>query len=408
MKPLMGATNMSNERVSFGPWPVFTKEEIAAVTGVLESGKVNYWTGNNGKQFEKEFADYIGVKHAVAVANGTLALELALATLDIGPGDEVIVPSCTFIATASAVVMRGAKPVCADIEPYTQNISVSSIQSKLTDNTRAIICVHLGGYPCDMDGILALANETGLKVIEDCAQAHGGIYKGQKLGSMGHISAFSFCQDKIMSTGGEGGMVVTNDEQLWKKAWSYKDHGKDYDKVFHFDHPPGFRWLHERFGTNWRLTEMQSAIGRIQLSHLEKTQSKREENANRLVETLKSLPLFSLPPELPDNSRNAWYKFYTFLNLDKLADGWDRDRVMAKMSEAGVPCYTGSCCEIYKENAFDIFPDTYNQTCSTAADMETRSLLFLIHPSVGDDAIKKTMHVLKTIAEQATAKANAL
>ena len=381
---------MKDLKPIFAPWPQFTDEEVMAVSEVLKSGKVNYWTGQIGKKFEKEFAEYIGVKHAIAVSNGTTALELALAALGICEGDEVIVPSCTFIATASAVVMSGAKPVCADIEKYTQNISVQGIKDKLTSKTKAIICVHLGGYPCNMDEIMKLAKENNLKIIEDCAQAHGGIYKGKKLGSIGHMSAFSFCQDKIMSTGGEGGMVLTNDTHLWKKAWAFKDHGKDFDTVFNKEHPPGFRWLHESFGTNWRLTEMQSAIGRIQLRELEKTQARRQENAGILINTIKELEIFELPPELDKGSRHAWYKFYTFINEDKLSEGWDRSRIMQEFLNRGILCYTGSCCEIYNEKAFECYPEQYKMSLKNAEEMERRSLLFLIHPTLGN----KTMEIL--------------
>ena len=216
----------SFKKVTNTTWPRFDEEEIYAAEQVLRSGKVNYWTGEEGKIFEKEFAEYVGVKHGIAVANGTVALELALEALGIAEGDEVIVPSRTFIASASAVVMRGAVPKIADIDPVSQNISVKSIRDQISPRTKAIIVVHLGGWPCEMDEILAIARNHNLFVIEDCAQAHGASYKGKRVGSFGDIAAFSFCQDKIMTTAGEGGMVVTNNPTLWKRAWSFKDHGE--------------------------------------------------------------------------------------------------------------------------------------------------------------------------------------
>ena len=247
---------------TFAPWPSFSGEEADAVKNVLLSNKVNYWTGDESRKFEHEFAKWCGVSHAVALANGTLALDAALKALGIGPGDEVVVTPRTFIASISCVVNAGAKPVFADVDADSGNITAESIAKVLTSKTKAIICVHLAGWPCDMDPIMAVAERHHLKVIEDCAQAHGAVYKGRSVGSIGHIGAWSFCQDKIMTTGGEGGMVTTNDEILWRKMWAYKDHGKSYEAVYEREHPPGFRWVHESFGTNWRMLEVQAAIGR--------------------------------------------------------------------------------------------------------------------------------------------------
>ena len=283
----------------FSPWPSFSQEESTAISKVLLSNKVNYWTGQEGRSFEKEFADFSDCKHAIAVSNGTLALDLALKGLDIGVGDEVIVTSRTFLASASSIVTCGAKPVFADVDTNSQNITAETIRAVQTENTKAIICVHLAGIPCEMDEIMALANECGIKVIEDCAQAHGSKYKGKSVGSFGHASAWSFCQDKIMTTGGEGGMVTTNDETLWKKMWAYKDHGKSWDAIYNKEHPPGFRWLHESFGTNWRLTEMQSAIGRIQLKRMKDWTEKRNANAVLIEQTLSTFDCIRLV-EVPE------------------------------------------------------------------------------------------------------------
>ena len=277
-------------KLPFAPWPSFSLEEIAAATRVLESGRVNYWTGDEGRQFELEFATFVGCKHAVALANGTVALELALQALGIGLGDEVIVPSRTFIASASCAVMRGARPVIADVDRDSQNITANTIRAVLSARTRAIVTVHLAGWPCDMDPILALAHEHQLKIVEDCAQAHGATYKGRPVGSMGDAGAFSFCQDKIITTGGEGGMLTTNDPELWSRAWAFKDHGKSYDAVYQRQHPPGYRWLHESFGTNWRMTEMQSALGRLLLEQLPRFVQTRQRLAGVLTERFSAIP----------------------------------------------------------------------------------------------------------------------
>src|SRR5471030_1077730 len=246
----------------FAPWPSFTDEEANAVKNVVLSNKVNYWTGNECREFEKEFAAWTGTAHAVALANGTLALDVALKALNIGPGDEVIVTPRTFIASISCAVTCGATPVFADVDRDSQNISAATIAKVITPNTKAIVCVHLAGLPCDMDPIMALARERGIYIIEDCAQAHGARYKNRSVGTIGHIGAWSFCQDKIMTTGGEGGMVTTNNPEMW----SYKDHGKSWKAVSEEKNESSFRWLHKSFGTNWRMTELQAVLGRIQLT----------------------------------------------------------------------------------------------------------------------------------------------
>ena len=282
----------------FSPWPSFTVEEAQAVSRVLLSNRVNYWTGTEGRDFEREFASWIGVKHAVALANGTVALDLALIALGIGPNDEVIVTPRSFIASASCVVSVGARPVFADVDLDTQNITAETISAVLTPRTKAIVCVHHAGMPCDMDEIMALAQKKGLKVIEDCAQAHGAIYRGHKVGSIGHIGAWSFCQDKIMTTAGEGGMVTTNDPDLWQRMWSYKDHGKSWSAVYERNHPPGFRWLHESFGTNWRMLEIQAAVGRIQLARMPEWHARRAAIAKRLTDCCRKLKAIRVP-EIP-------------------------------------------------------------------------------------------------------------
>jgi hypothetical protein len=367
--------------VPLPPWPYFAEDEVDAVTQVLRSGRVNYWTGDVCKRFEQAFADYSCVSHAIALANGTLALELALYALDIGPGDEVIVPSRTFIASASCVVARGATPVIVDIDAVTQNLTVETIRAAVTSNTKAIIAVHLAGWPCDMDTIMAYARENGLKVIEDCAQAHGAVYKGKLVGSLGDMAAFSFCQDKIMTTGGEGGMLLIHDEALWKKAWAYKDHGKSWDAVHLREHPPGFRWLHESFGTNWRMTEMQAAIGLRQLEKLNAWREIRQSHAASLNACLAETPALRLtiPPE---DIGHAYYKYYAFLRLELLKPDWDQARIVAAINAEGVPCYTGSSSEIYRELAFVNLGLGPEQRLPVAQQLGGTSLMLLIHPTL--------------------------
>jgi dTDP-4-amino-4,6-dideoxygalactose transaminase len=386
----------------FSPWPSFTEEEANAVRDVVLSNKVNYWTGQECREFEREFAQWSGTSHAISLANGTVALDLALNALGIGDGDEVIVTSRTFLASVSSIVNARAVPVFADIDPDSQAITAESIAAVLTSRTRAIICVHLAGWPCDMDPIMALAEEHGLFVVEDCAQAHGALYKGRPVGSIGHIGAWSFCQDKIMTTGGEGGMVTTNDPDLWSKMWSFKDHGKSWEAVYERDHAPGFRWLHEGFGTNWRMLEVQAVIGRIQLKRMETWQATRLENANRIWQRARSLNGLRVP-SLPDDIRHAAYKCYVFVEPSRLKEGWNRDRIQAEIAERGVPCYSGTCSEVYLEKAFDDTGWRPAQRLPVAKELGETSLMFLVHPTLSQREIEQTCDALADVMALATA-----
>ena len=381
---------------AFEPWPSFTQAEADAVSKVLLSNKVNYWTGQECREFEKEFAQFAGTQHAVAVANGTVALDLALKALGIGAGDDVVVTSRTFLASASSIITAGANPIFADVELDSQNISRRSIEAVLTPNTKAIICVHLAGWMCDMDPIMQLAEEKGIFVIEDCAQAHGAMYKGKSAGSIGHIGAWSFCQDKIMTTGGEGGMVTTNDEGLWKTMWSYKDHGKNFDSVYNKQHPPGFRWLHDSFGTNWRMMEMQAVIGRLQLKQMSEWTSKRNTNMARIQGVFENNPYFTVAKPSADYVHAA-YKCYVQVNVDALPEGWSRDRIMAEMSSQAVPCFSGSCSEVYLEKAFDGSAWRPKQSLPNAKHLGESSLMFLVHPTLSDASMQKTVDVITQV-----------
>ena len=390
--------------LSLPPWPSFTQEEAVKVSEVLLSNKVNYWTGTEGRAFEQEFAEFANSQYAIAVANGTVALDLALYALGIGEGDEVIVTPRTFIASISAIVNAGATPVFADVDRASQNITPESARKVITSKTKAVVCVHLAGWPCDMDGFMALAKEHNLKVIEDCAQAHGAKYTGKdgvtrSVGSIGHIGAWSFCQDKIMTTGGEGGMVTTNDKTLWENMWSFKDHGKSYDAVYNREHPPGFRWLHESFGTNWRLTEMQSAIGRIQLKRMPEWTAARTRNALALAEVCRKFDFLRVPV-IPAHITHAHYKFYVFVELDKLPKAVTRDSLIELINQTGIPCMQGSCSEVYLEKAFDNHPSKPKERLSVAKELGETSLMFLVHPAIGQEQIRDVCTVLERVLSE--------
>jgi dTDP-4-amino-4,6-dideoxygalactose transaminase len=348
-----------------------------------------------------EFAEFSGTRHAIALANGTVALDLALKALGIGAGDEVVVTPRTFLASVSCIVNAGATPVFADVDPDSQNITPASIEAVLTPRTRAIICVHLAGWPCEMDGILELARTHGLAVIEDCAQAHGAMYRGRPVGSFGDVAAWSFCQDKIMTTGGEGGMVTTDDPELWSRMWSYKDHGKSYEAVYEREHPPGFRWLHESFGTNWRMMEMQAVIGRIQLRRM------ADWHAARLATPIASGRRRALPAlRVPEDSRahrTCRLQVLRVRPAGELKPGWDRDRLMAEINARGVPCYSGSCSEVYLEKAFDGTGFRPAERLPVARALGETALMFLVHPTLTSAEIDKTCAVLVEVMQAATA-----
>ncbi len=379
----------------FSPWPSFTKEEAEAVQSVLLSNKVNYWTGNECRKFEKEFSEWSNTKYSVALSNGTVALDVAFKALNIGYGDEVIVTSRSYIASISSIVNSGAKPVFADVDLNSQNITSESIRLVMTDKTKAIVCVHLAGWPCEMDEIMALANKHGYYVIEDCAQAHGANYKGKSVGSFGHIGCWSFCQDKIMTTGGEGGMVTTKDESLWRKMWAYKDHGKSYEAVYEREKPKGneFRWLNESFGINGRMTEMQAAIGRIQLKKMFDWHKKRLINANYIWNAAKNCKGLRVAA-VPSYIEHAAYKCYVFVE-----GGVElRDKMITQINEKGVPCYTGACSEVYLEKAFENTDFRPKKRLVNAKRLGETSLMFMVHPTLTKEEIQKTCNVLTEVA----------
>lgn len=386
----------------FAAWPAFDDEMVDAVSSVLRSGKVNYWTGKEVRRFEKDFAEFVGGNFGVAVSNGTVAVELALHALGIGTGDEVIVPPRTFIATASAVAMRGATPVFADIDSVSGNITADTIAAVITPATRAIIVVHAAGWPCDMDPIMELARERGLRVIEDCAQAHGAKYKGRHVGTLGDVGAFSFCQDKILSTGGEGGMVVTDCPDLWERAWSFKDHGKGWNAIQNCSQQRTvFKWLHESIGTNWRMTEMQAAIGLIALARLPVWVKARQSHAALLDDGLSQIPGIEVLTPSSD-VEHSYYKHYVNVSPEMLSDKWTRDEIVRSIQQEGIPCGSGLCCEIYLETAIQNTGLAPPERLPNARDLGERSIMFMVHPTLSreeiDDTVAAVAKVMRAVA----------
>ena len=376
--------------MEFALWPSFSDDEIQAAVNVLKSGQVNQWTGLEVRKFEEEFAAYVGTRYAVALANGSLALDMALAALDIGKGDEVIVTPRSFVASAACVALRGAIPVFVDVDKESQNITPETIAGAVTGRTKAVIAVNLAGWPCDLTAISAICKKKGLFLIEDCAQAHGARIDGKMAGSFGDCAVFSFCQDKIMTTGGEGGMLVTDSTDIRNKVWSMKDHGKDFSKTFCQDHDPGFRWLVDSFGTNGRMMEMQAAMGRVMLPKLDAWVEQRRSHARRLTQGFETLPGLRVTVP-PSGVYHSYYKYYGFIRQEELKDSWNRDRVIRHLNRAGVPCNTGICPEIYREKAFEnsgcrlhgsVTDPAGSAFLPVARLLGETSVMFMVHPTL--------------------------
>jgi dTDP-4-amino-4,6-dideoxygalactose transaminase len=391
---------------NISPWPHYEADEIDAAMQTLKSGRVNYWTGELGKKFEKTYAAHIGRRYGIALSNGTVALELALRALGISAGDEVIVASRSYVASASCVKLVGAKPVFADVDINSGNISPETIQALISSKTKAIIPVHVGGWPCDMPDIMDLANQHNIKVVEDCAQAHGAFVGNKPVGAWGHAAIFSFCQDKIISTGGEGGLLLLDDEAAYKVAWAYKDIGRSYDAVYHKEYTAGFRWLVETAGSNFRMTEFQSAIGLKQLQKLPDWIAKRNSNANALIEVLKQFDFIEVPTLAVSNgNRNAYYRLYAKVkhntNLNGLTGQVLRDYIIEQFTLSGVPCFSGSCAEIYREKLFaDLAP---KNRLTNAAIFSESAFCFLVHHTISNEQLqlmkKNVDHVLTRLTQ---------
>lgn len=394
--------------MDFAPWPFFSEDEIQAAVNVLRSGKINQWTGDEINLFEREFSSYIGSNYAIALANGSLALDIALLSFNIGKGDEVIVTPRSFVASAGCVALRGAIPVFVDVDPVTQNITLETISKAISPKTKAVILVHLAGWPCDMERIKLFCEQNKIVLIEDCAQAIGAKVDGKSVGSFGDCAVFSFCQDKIMTTGGEGGMFVTNDRDIWARAWSYKDHGKDYDLVFHQDHDPGFKWLANSFGTNCRMTEMQAAMGRVMLRKVDEWVKKRREYADLFNKAFETIP--GLRTTLPGReSYHSYYKYYVFINQKELKGVWTRDTIIDALNKTGIPCNTGICPEIYREKAFKkglyrihgALKKTGANHLPIARELGETSVMLMVHPTLTRESIDYVIGQVRSVMKKA-------
>ena len=389
-------------------YPYFDKNTLKKVELVLKSGRVNYWTGKKCIQFEKEFSKYMGRKYSITVSNGSVALELALKALKLKKGDEIIVSPRSFIISASCVLNLGLKPVFADIDDN-GNLEIESIKKVFNTNVKVVILVHLNGLSCDMDPILKFVKKKKIILIEDCSQAHGAIYKGKKVGSFGDISTWSFCQDKIISTGGEGGIISTNNRKLWLKLWSLKDHGKNYNKVFNKKHKVGFRWMHDNLGSNYRMTEMQAVIGSEQLKLLNQQIKKRNFLANLYLTKLKDYfqkydilkkPDFKCQTcPLKKNLRkcnkclHAFYRLNLYINKSK--NKISQINLIEQLNKKKVACTVGACPEIYKEKIFKKLRVNQKKILNNAKLLGDTSIMFPINPYRSLKNIRSDINYIK-------------
>lgn len=379
-------------------WPFYADDEVASVAKVLRSGRVNQWTGPEVFAFQDACSVRFGGNKGIALANGSVALELALRAFGIGAGDEVIVSPRSFVASASCALLVGATPVFADVDPDSGNITADTIELVMTERTRAVIPVHLGGWPADMPTIMRRLAGHNVKVIEDCAQAHGAEIDGHSVGSFGDAAAFSFCQDKIISTGGEGGFTSFRDESAWNWAWSFKDHGKNFAEMTSGSGPPGqFRWVHDQVGTNWRLTGPQAAIGLAQLQKLDLWSASRARNAAIWLDGLEGVARLRAP--LPDAVlRHGFYKLYFYIDggTDEAASNL-RSEILERCTEEGLRVFSGSCSEMYLEKAFSDLP---RADCPVARSLGARSLMVEVHPTLRPDLVRLRAERLAEIADQ--------
>jgi dTDP-4-amino-4,6-dideoxygalactose transaminase len=362
-------------------WPYVSKQEHKIVSDVLKSNKLNYWTGLQCKSFEKEFSSFFGKKYGVSVCNASVALDISLRSLNLPQGSEIIVTPRSYVSSASCVLNNNLKPIFADIDINSQNLSPKSIEKKINKKTKAIILVHLSGYPCEMDKIVKIAKKNKILIIEDCSQSHGAKYRNKFTGSFGDIAIWSFCNDKIMNTLGEGGMICVNNEKIYKKIWSLKDCGKNLDKIMNkasnkFD----FKWVHDSQGTNLRMTEVQAAVGRYQLRQLNNSIKIRQRNASIIYRALKNSKI-AIIPKIPTYISHSFYRCYVLLDKKKINNKWSKTKMIKYLNSSGIECNSGSCPEIYREGVFKKFNGRIKAR-NNARSINQSTISFKVHPTI--------------------------
>ena len=382
-------------------WPIVSSKEIKIVNKVLKSNKLNYWTGTNCTNFEKEFSNKFKIKYSISLANGSVGLDIAIKSLKLKKNSEIIVTPRSYISSVTSVINQGLKPIFADIDLNSQNIEAKNIEKKITKNTKAVVVVHLGGMPSNMIKIKELAKKYNLKIIEDCSQAHGAKINNKYVGTFGDVSVWSFCNDKILNTLGEGGIVATKNRNNFKNLWSLKDCGKNYSKLRKKKRQFKFRWVHDFEGTNLRMTEVQAAVGRYQLKQLDKWIKKRNINSikiNKVCEKFRSIKT----QKTPKNFTNAYYRCYVFLRPNFIKKGWTREKILKYLNKIGLYCDVGSCPEIYKEKFLITNKLVSSKELENASLVGKTSIAFKVSPNIYESKFNLKMIKLKNFLKEIT------
>ncbi len=382
-------------------WPIVSNQEIKLVNNVLKSNKLNYWTGENCKKFEEEFSKLIKTKYSISLANGSVGLDIAIKSLNLKKNSEVIVTPRSYISSVTSVINQGLTPVFADIDLNSQNIEYETIIKKITKNTKAILVVHLGGMPANMTKIISFAKKNKIKIIEDCSQAHGAKINNKYVGTFGDISIWSFCNDKILNTLGEGGIIATKSFMIYKKLWALKDCGKNFSKFKKFKKKNKFKWVHDFEGTNLRMTEVQAAIGRYQLKKLTTWVNMRNYISKKIISICKNFK--SIRTQIvPSKFLNSYYRCYIFLDYKHIKKGWTREKILQYLNTNGIYCDVGSCPEIYKEKFLSKQKHINLKSLKNANLIGKSSIAFKVFPNIYKTTLNNKLSKLNKFFNEIT------
>lgn len=373
------------KKKNYEKWPSYSLKEANDVKQAIIKSNLNYWTGKETLKFEKKFSNFFGLKYALAISNASTGLDIAIKALNIQKNDEVIVSPKSYYSSVSCIIKNKAKPIFIDVNLNSHCFDENKIEEKITNKTKLILCVHLGGFPCNMKKIKKIAKKYNLFILEDCSQAHGAMIGNKFVGTFGDISVWSFCNDKIISTG-EGGVISSNKKKLFKKIWSLKENGRDYDAVYSKKHKFGYKWIHNHLGYNYRMTEMQAILGLNQLNKLNKNISIRNYFYQQIIKNYENFEAVKFQ-KIPKSYTNSFYRLYAIVNLNFIKSEWDRDRLIKYLNKIGIDCNVGSCSELYKEKGIKKYFKN-NHILPNAEILSKNSIAFNIHHKCSEKYIE--------------------